>query len=133
MPRMLRALVRVKRGLAVASHSLVLFLSKNPHCHRSNGSLRILKVLINTLSSWCPLSPLYSSGQTPESHSNSNRFPLVLRLTLALPPGLNTIPGQASAVSSRIIPGPTDTLYNGLAHEAEPSLTDTLTLRTLVQ
>jgi hypothetical protein len=79
------------------------------------------------------LSPLYSSGQTPESRSNSNRLLLVLRLTLAFPPGLNTIPGQASAVSSRIIPGPTDTLYNGLAHEAEPSLTDTLTLRTLGQ
>lgn len=85
------------------------------------------------LSSWCLLSPLYFSGQTPKSRSNSNRFPLVLRLTLAIPPGLNTIPGQASAVSSRIILGPTDKLYNGLAHEVEPSLTDTLTLRTLVQ
>ena len=79
------------------------------------------------------VSPLYFSGQTPKSHSNSNRLLLVLRLTLAFPPGPNTIPGQASAVSSRIILAPTDKLHNGLVHEAEPSLTDTLTLRTLVQ
>ena len=88
-----------------------------------NGSLRILNFYNTLLSSWCLLSPLYSDGQTSESRSNSNRFLLVLKLTLAHPPGLTPSPDWLQLFPHASFPNPTNKLHNGLAHGAEHPLT----------